>query len=72
MSSIKYNVISNIREEDLEKFSLEGETWKRLMGCSPYLCSSKGRIYYKGTIYYNISLDDFFKYVLHAGEDDYE
>ena len=72
MSSIKYNIISNIREEDLKKFSLEGETWKRLMGCSPYLYSSKDRIYYKGTIYYNISLDDFFKYVLHAGEDDYE
>lgn len=65
-----YNIISDVPKERLKIISFEGETWRQLMGHSPYLVSSLDRIWYKNTIYYNISLDNFFKYVLHRDEDD--
>lgn len=67
-----YSRIDNIKLEDLDKASILGETWKRLMGSSPYLVSSHNRIWYNNSIYYNISLNDFFRYVLHEGDDVYE
>ena len=67
---MKYCVINNVKLEDLDKYTIEGESWKRLMGSSPYLVSTNNRIWYKDTIYYDISLEDFFKYVVHLGEDD--
>ena len=65
-----YNIISDVPKERLKIISFEGETWRQLMGHSPYLVSSLDRIWYKNTIYYNISLDNFFKYVLHRYEDE--
>ena len=66
---IKYNIIHDIKREDLERVSFEDEEFRQVLS-SPYLISNYNRIWYKDTIYYNISLDDFFKYVIHKGEED--
>ena len=63
-----YNIIENVKKENLNAFCHTGEEFKQLLS-SPYLVSNKDRIWYNDRIYYNISLDDFFKYVLHKGED---
>lgn len=69
---MSYFVIHNVDEERLKIISFEGETWRRLMGRSPYMVSSEGRIWYQNTIYSGLTLDEFFEYVLHKGENDYE
>lgn len=63
-----YNVIENVKKENLNLFCFTDEQFKPLLS-SPYLVSNRDRIWYNDRIYYNISLDDFFKYVLHKGED---
>ena len=68
---IQYSIIENIPRDRLESVSFHGEEFKQLLK-SPYLVSNMKRIWYNNTIYYNITLDDFFKYVLHEGEEDYD
>lgn len=65
---MRYCIISNVNKDELKSYCYEGEEFKQILS-SPYLVSNKGRIWYNNTIYYEISLDDFFKYVLHKGEE---
>lgn len=66
---MRYCVIENVKREDLPRYCFQDEEFKQVLS-SPYLVSNHKRIWYKDTIYYSISLEDFFKYVLHGGEDD--
>lgn len=66
--SLSYSIIENVKKEDLLRYSYADEEWKQVLA-SPYLISNHKRIWYNNTIYYGISLDDFFDYVLHGDDD---
>lgn len=60
--SIVYQVIKNVEEKDLPAYTFKGETWKHVLS-SPYLISSKGRIYNpkEKIIYTGLTLEEYFE-----------
>lgn len=67
---MRYCIIENVPRDRLSSYCLLDEEFRQILS-SPYLVSNKDRIWYKDCIYYDLTLDEFFKYVLHGDEDEY-